>query len=214
MNKYDQILKAFLCDGKRVIRRKQIECPRPDGGYYYATNSYILVRIKKDLCSGEYQKHEGQPKFEKVFPQRDTAIELNVGSVLEQIMSHSPVVTLTGDEAVCDECDGRGEVTWTYEDLEGNEHYDDFCCPVCKGCGHLLEKEVSIDELNMSINGMNFKIEHIKTILKCIESLEVKTAKIVHFTRKEPLLIEVQPGVEMLAMPNLSEHKVIEINLN
>lgn len=209
MNIYDQILQEF----QYGEGRPGMQYPRPDGDYYYATNGHILVKIKKELCSGEYHPHKRQPKFESIFPQRDTAIELNVDSVLEQIMSHPQVVTLKGDEAVCDECNGHGEVTWFYEDFDGVKYYDDFNCPVCNGSGHLSEKEAPIDELNMSINGMNFNIGCIKTILKCIGSLGVKTAKIVHFTHMKPVLIEVHPGVEMLIMPNLSEHQIINIKI-
>lgn len=209
MNIYDQILKAFQFGGGR----EPIDYPRPDGDYYYSTNSYILVKIKKELCEGTYEPHKKQPNFKRVFPTKDKAIHLPVISILEKIMEHDHEVTLTGDEAVCDECGGHGKVTWTYEDSDGTEHQKEFDCPICDGNGHLSEKTVSIDKLNISLNGISFNIGHLKTILKCIHSLGVNTAKIVHFHSREPMLIEVKPGIEMLIMSNSLEHQIINIKI-
>lgn len=209
MNNYDNVLQAFQYGGGRP----GIDYPRPNGEYYYATDTHILVRIKKELCSGEYEPHDRQPQFEKVIPPKETEIELPVKSILEQIMAHEQTVTLHGKEAICDECHGRKEVTWTYEDYDGNEHEKEFDCPICDGYGYLSEKTVSIDELNLSINGMSFNIGQLKTALKSILHLGKETAKIVYLTPNKPMMIEVEPGVEMLIMSNLLEHIIININI-
>lgn len=212
MNNYDLILKAFKFqygEGKAAL-----DHPRPDGDYYYASDSRILVRIKKDLCEGEYQPHEKQPKFERVIPPKDISLELPVYNILVQIMSHDQEITLIGEEAVCDECNGSRTVTWTYEDYDGNEHKREFDCPICDGYGYVENKTVPIEKLNMSINGISFNIGLMKKVLNSIQSfLGLKTAKIVHLSQPGPMLIEVQPGVDMLIMSGRSEHQIINIHI-
>lgn len=212
MNNYDLILKAFKFqygEGKAAL-----DNPRPDGDYYYASDSRVLVRIKKDLCDGEYQPHEKQPNFERVIPPKHISLELPVFNILEQIMSHNQEIKLIGKEAVCDECNGSREVTWTYEDMDGYEHDKEFDCPICDGLGYVQEKTVPIEKLNMSINGVSFNIGLMKKVLNSIQSLlGLKTAKIVHLSQRGPMLIEAQPGVDMLIMSDRSEHQIINVHI-
>lgn len=54
--------------------------------------------------------------------------------VLESFyMEAEKVITEEGRE--CEECEGSGYVEWEYTDLDGEIHFHDDDCPICKGDG-------------------------------------------------------------------------------
>ncbi len=140
-NAFDKMLMLFVSKDRL---RPTITLPMKYGEYIYATNNYIIVRIKSDMTNVEYchltdQAHEKLPidkHFKNITPNSNFRISIySLENALRNITKVDEEIE--GDEyEECDECDGRGEVEWEYK-----EYTKYFDCPVCDGTGLSEEKK-------------------------------------------------------------------------
>lgn len=213
MTKYDKILKLF-------IDIESPECltePRPHGNYIYATDTYACIRIKRELCEEAYEAHEQQPKsFDRIFPKPECSLVLNVAEVASAIskVPEEECVKVYGKDAECDECRGKGKVTWIYESKVTDEDYEhEFDCPVCDGSGKVNHKHLTREQRSISFNGVHFNIGILMNVLNAIHHLGHKIATVQRLNEQQSMLINVEQGVDIVFMSNLSEASVCEIKL-
>lgn len=108
----------------------------------------------------------------------------------------------------CDECDGKGTVTFTYEDKKGEEHDSIEDCPICDGHGdHIEENEkpngklVYDDKSICMIGNYHFKSTKIEAILKVAESLNADSFKITYQKETNGASMFRVLDVDLLIMP-------------
>ena len=196
-----------------------------DENRIWATDSHIFIRVDNNLTGGKYESHE---QFLPQLDGEECDITIPI-SAIEEAMKELPMIAETriekGDEIECPECDGTGEVTWTYEDEEGNEYELDADCPVCEGTGRTdEEKEVPtgrmIPEKNTSIviAGIMFEAKFIKNVIDGLRLLGFDSIRQVHRTQDGANVFEVTAGVEVWIAPmfenaDWSEYKTVEVRL-
>lgn len=214
MNNYDKILKRFTGDDNDPA---WCEKPFKHGNTIIATDRYILIRIDADKCEGEYGTHPNQPtpeNIDKLFPQSNCDLIINVHEMAKLINSVDEEITIavTGEDAECPECGGRGTVEWEYESNNGTR-YGDFDCPECNGKGHVTHRTYTREQRNININGADFNIGIIMEILESIHQLGHETAHIVAHHEFQTMLISVEPGVDIIAVPNGLGKPAVSITL-
>lgn len=202
MNKYDKILKRFT--GDYNIHVLWCEKPFKHGDSIIATDLYILIRIDATKCEGEYNSHPNQPKkIDELFPTPNCNLVMNVHEIAKLINAVEAEITIpvSGEDAKCPECGGRGTVECKYKSHNGIRHAD-FDCPKCNGRGHVTHKTVERDERNININGIDFNIGIIMHIADAIHRLGHVEANVVALRDDKEMMISVEPGVDILAMSN------------
>lgn len=212
MTKYDKILKMFLGDYDETP--KSIESPRPQDNYIYATDTRVCIRVNRELCEFKYFTHDNQPNFNRIFPTPECSLILNIEEVASAIkkVPEMEKVAVYGKEAECEECGGTGSVTWRYE-TDDDEYERDFDCPVCDGSGKVNHKHLTREQRSISFNGVHFNIGILMNVLNAIHHLGHKIATVQRLNEQQSMLINVEPGVDIVFMSNLSEASVCEIKL-
>lgn len=214
MNKYDTILNRFTGD---VDDPAWCEKPFKHGDSIIATDRYILVRVDAAKCEGKYDTHPNQPQpknLDKLFPLTNCNLVMDVHELAKQIVSVEYEITIpvSGDDAKCPECNGRGEVEWEYESNNGIR-YGYFDCPECDGRGHVTHKTLKREERNININGLDFVIGHIMKIAEAIYQFGCDTAIVTALHEHKQMMISVEPGVDIIVMPNLLGKPAVSITL-
>ena len=213
MNKYDNALKYFVDTDSEIL-----EQPRPHENYIVATDKHIAIRIDKSLCEGEYTAHEQQPtSWDRVFAEpTGNKFKLSVKQFAEMInmIPEFESVKVTGtDFAKCPECHGGGYVDWYFEDSDGKDYYKEFECPVCDGRGKFEKRKFHRHDRNIGINDIWFNVGSMLSVLKAIYTMECETATIERLSETSPMLISVEPGVEIIIMPNKMIEPVVFTDL-
>lgn len=211
-NKYDNILECYKGDEDNRI---SIRRPRPQGDYYYSTDTHELVRIKKSLCENEYEACDEQPNFERVFPTADCCFNFETIEIIQAINSipYKERIELSGERATCFECGGSRNVEWKYTDQEGKHYEEKHRCPVCNGIGKLHYRVMRRGERNISINGIHFAVYFLNHLINALNNLGYSKATILHLKQGEPMLINAEPGVDFLIMPNILSEPVVSLTL-
>lgn len=198
MNKYDKILERFTGDSDDPM---WCEKPFKSGGAVVATDRYILIRIAAEKCGEKYHEQPNQPKLDRTFPAPNCDLLMNVHDMAKKINAVEDEITIpvSGDDAKCPECGGRGTVEWEYESNNGTR-YGDFDCPECGGRGYVKHKTFTREERNININGADFKIGNIMRILESIYQFGIETVHVVSLHEYHAMMISVEPGVDIITI--------------
>lgn len=163
--------------------REIIKHPFTQDGYVYATDSHILIRVNKNIVEGEYQQQE-KPGCSHLFINTRKELVINI-ELLEKLLSNIERVEeekTVGEDIVCDECRGEGQVLWEYKRFE--EYFD---CPKCDGSGHSIEsknvptgKMIPDPDALIELGGKTFSVKYISILIKTMELLGIYTV-IMHY---------------------------------
>lgn len=214
MNKYDSILKMFATGDVDDVN--WVCEPSDYGTHIIATDKQILVRVAKSMCNEQYVAHTNHPdNVDRVFPAANCAYKLNIDECFNAIkrVPDDEIVTVNGIAAQCEECHGYGYVTWEYTDRHGETHEHEDECPLCDGRGKITERRMRRNDRNIGINGVCVRIGGFVTILHAINELGHCTATVQRCELSHAMRIAVEPGVEMLIMPNTVDEPACEITL-
>ena len=217
----------FFCAEKDCIRdwwEKPFVNPW-DENRIWATDSHIFIRVDNNLTRGKYDSHE---QFLPELNGEECDITIPFAAI-EEAMKELPMIAETrieiGDEIECPECEGTGEVTWTYEDEDGNEYEMDADCPVCDGTGRTDEKKEvptgrMIPKKNTSVDiaGIRYEAKYIKSVIDGLRLLGFDSLRQVRRTEEGANVFEVTAGVEVWIAPmfknaDWSEYKTVEVCL-
>lgn len=200
MNKYDKVLKRFVggYDDPQWTKK-----PHRYGKYIIATDTHILIRIDATKCEGEYSPSEKPQIMERVFPEPNCNLELDILGIAQTINGIPEEVSMpvSGEDAKCPECQGRGTVTWEYESHDGIK-YNDFDCPECDGRGYIKNKTFSRYERNIEIGGAKFMVAYLTEVLEAMYQLGHKKTRVVSHSETKPMMFTPESGVDIIIMPN------------
>lgn len=101
----------------------------------------------------------------------------------------------------CDECEGRGEVQWEYEDSDGETHVALHDCPICDGRGYILSEELPRSARYVAINDKIFVCGYLMDIAEAMNSLQKTEAHILHRGSDKAMLVRIEDGVDIILMP-------------
>ena len=175
----DNVLKALmLC---RDTKGVHVELANP---HYYKMPNGQMVAFAADMhtmlicknVEGFFDKYDFEPT---VTPNIATAIpteacnqELVVSKLCE---TFAQVPTLPYVWQECKECDGCGEVTWSYK-----SHTRLFDCPECNGKGLIKAAgEMPDDSYAISLGGHQFKVRDIEKLINVFNLLGIETMPMV-----------------------------------
>jgi hypothetical protein len=105
-------------------------------------------------------------------------------------------------------------VEWTYEDSNGEEHYDYFDCPICDGKGKVKTKEIEREERAIAINGTSFNAGLLQKIAEAMNDIGLPYGVITYQAKNsQPMLIQLQEGIEVIIMPCIGIEPCRELHL-
>ena len=116
--------------------REQIKAPFLSDGYVCATETHRLIMIKPEICNGDYKPNNLHVL--KVLNPHDIDITLTLAKLKKavgRVASEKEMKTIR-PAIKCKDCDGDGEVEWSYEDKDGYTHEEYHTCPICNGSGN------------------------------------------------------------------------------
>ena len=101
-----------------------------------ATNGYCLIRCDKELVDFEVNNTFKAYNSDEVFQPFNLSKVINIDESVFEPYKTTKEFKRVGEDVVCRECKGEGEVMWEYERWER-----EFECPLCEGSGCESEKK-------------------------------------------------------------------------
>lgn len=116
--------------------REQIRTPFLSDGYVCATETHRVILIKPEICKGEYKPNNLHVL--KTLKPQNINITLTLAKLKKAVerVSSEKEMKIIRPAIKCNDCEGEGEVEWSYEDKDGHTHEEYHTCPICKGSGN------------------------------------------------------------------------------
>ena len=212
MNNYQKILNLFVSTDEM---RNWMQRPFVINSKIHATNGYALVafdiiKLKEPIDFGAYNEE----KLTGVYPLEHNLDNTYTIDYLKECFKKVPLVEdfdKEEKEDTCNECNGSGEVIFTYEDSKLKDHEIDGECPMCDGfgkCTQTLEKPNGkmIEDFNSKcvIGNSLFFANKVKHIIEVADLLGVSEFKHVHQTTPSKQSLFKIGDVDLLLMPAMS----------
>ena len=180
------------------------------GEYVCATNSYQIIRISKEYLSAakekEYKKNVAEKNID--WPDFKERNKVTIDQIKEAI-DRIPIIEYIKKEEIetkCPECNGYGEVIWTYTSDNGEEFEREFECPVCDGNGEITEyREIKTgktrpqDDYLIKIKDLYIKAKDFIKIYEVLKRCEVSEIKIGIDFDEQRILFHITNDIEIMA---------------
>ncbi len=215
MNKYLEILQMFVSQDDL---RPAITVPNKGEFFTSATDAHSIVYFKNELLPIDITFEDKGVKYPNVLQFVNQDDNINVLLSIEKINSVLSKCPLIEDfdeeekEVTCDECNGSGEVIFTYEDSEYQDHELDGECPICNGDGKRVQniqkpngKMVKNDDYFLNIDESKFSIFLIERLLKVAEILNGEIVIVNRTQSNKPITFKVGE-VKVMIMPIISDY--------
>lgn len=146
---------------------------------FYATDTFIAIRASVEDCDfTEYGEWEKDVKIKELFGEPSEAVVLPIRLSDLQKYKTEDDYDWTGEDIICEDCLGDGEVEWEYRGRKDNfEKY--FECPVCKGVGLSSEhkkvkngKKTFPDNAYVRVRDAYFRMSLFERVLMIKELME------------------------------------------
>jgi hypothetical protein len=213
MIKYLEILQMFV--GQDDLR-PAMTVPNIGNEYASATDAHALVFFDKNLLPentvfetdfGEKLKYPDIQRFIELEDICNNRLDLQK---VNDVISKCPLIEDFDEEEkedTCNECDGSGEVTYTYEDSKYKDHELDGECPICDGygkCTQTIEKPngrmVKNNEYYLQCGISYLSIFMIEKLLK-VQQIIGGDISIVNQTYPNKEILFKVGNVKVLIMP-------------
>jgi hypothetical protein len=184
MNKYLEILNLFVSNDDL---RPAMTAPNKGVEFTSATDAHSIIYFPNDLLPKDTAFEDKGGKYPDVMPYIKVEDNCNNLLRLENIKSVLLKCPLIEDfdeeekENTCDECDGSGEVTFTYEDGKLKDHEMEGECPICDGQGNCVQtvekpngKMIYDSQYHLNIDDCKMSIFLIERLMKVAEILDSK----------------------------------------
>lgn len=188
--------------------RQAIQMPFRQDGKICATDGHMMIRVDEKICEGEYYDTVNglkPPTTSRVIPEPTIDVPLTI-KMINKALGKAP----EDKDRRCPECNGEGDVTWTYTDRLHNKHEMQAQCPECDGTGELYDYTAVKYQFNFL--GCCLCYYHLKTLLKTMEILRADTLH-CRYAQKHQAMLLTTDGVEIIAMPQIQDDKLTQIKL-
>lgn len=187
--------------------RPKLAAPFTSHGKVCASDTRNAIIIDSELVpwASEYAQRE---EFGKVL--LDIAHNYNWRITLADVNDAVSKIPLADEEIdnreTCPECDGYGEVEWSYEDKDLHTHHEYHECPVCDGSGYIGRivksgKQILDDRYPIAIGLFVVASETLLLIKRTMEAVGVTEATIKAMYCNSPCKIQMTDGIYMVFMP-------------
>lgn len=167
-------------------------------GRTFATNGYIMVTVPMVGIYPDFTE-----KVAKAYPfQKSMRVSIPLEKIKIELAKYP--VEMVYDELDCDECNGSGSVTWTY-----NEYEKDDDCPLCEGHGyfrHPTDKTQINEDSLFKIGVAVYRVGVIEKLIQVAELAGYDSIYLVNQGEKDAAIFEIGE-IEMLIMPMQTEEK-------
>lgn len=196
--------------------RPAMTVPNIGNEYASATDAHALVFFDKSLLPentvfktdfGEKLKYPDIQRFVEMEEICNNILDLEK---VNSVISKCPLIEDYDEEEkedTCDECDGSGEVTYTYEDSKYKDHELDGECPICDGvgkCTQTIEKPngkiVKNNEYYLQCGISYLSVFWVEKLLK-VQSIIGGDISIVNQTYPNKEILFKVGNVKILIMP-------------
>jgi hypothetical protein len=186
--------------------RPVLQAPFTQGGYVYATDARILIRIRESVVTGSYPVAEN-PNNSRFFIETNREETITIQQ-LEELLSRVEMIEEThvvGKSVTCEECGGSGLVYWEHGRYEKEDD-----CPACDGSGY-SQQERKVITGNMTLNklapvklgGRTFSAGYIQTIVQTMELLGIHEIAMRYneYNEMKQVIFNFSPDVDVILMP-------------
>lgn len=167
--KNDYCIRMFV--GSDNLRPAMTKVNLQDG-YLYATNAYIVGKVKADLCVKNYVAVEKYPNAESIISEHKSIKRkmVSVDTLFNDLMKIE--CCFKPKMIDCDVCDGDGVCTCDHCDSE----YD---CKTCGGDGKVPGKELELSgEHDCNLFNKKYKLQYLDLIIRTAVYTGVKEVEI------------------------------------
>lgn len=170
--------------------------PNLKDGIVYATDAHVLITIPEEELSLKYETNEKYPNAEKTIldtERENSILRKSIKVKVPDMLKELTKARICSDklQIKCNECEGSGEVEFSYLSKMNKYYYDDFECPVCEGKGSkdtkpafarikldLIQDELTIFQMHIDIDELRFHPFQLYrlmmvAILKGYEEIEI-----------------------------------------
>ena len=198
--KNEKELFEFVCNKEGLSPKYHKPFLNKEDGNVWATDGRILLIISPERLEQKYME-DSLKIAAYVWESAPKVVRLES---IERALQDCPQVEKT-ITTICDECDGGGEVWWTYKDKHGERHDKDWDCPICygegiksRGTGQFHADPYSILKLGEAY----FRAEYIEKLKRCLRLLDSDHALL---TANSPLGASVfqTDNAKIMLMPYL-----------
>ena len=124
--------KAFSLFYHKEHDEPRLQNPFEQNGKFYATDRYVLIRC--DSIDFEFKNEYVAPTVEPLIPKPNRRELIDFRQVDFEKYKTIDELSKVGEDVICSDCNGDGEVEWEYEG-----YTREFECPVCDGSGYSSE---------------------------------------------------------------------------
>lgn len=195
------ILRSFCENDSYHVNRAE---PYRVGKIVFATDGYSAIAMNEDLVISLRDELQIFDKFGLPIPVEPSDTNITLKD-LQEFINGVKKTFKNGAEIkmACRECDGSGEVEWEYTDCDGETHFENFRCPICKGKGFTSERQdsVGINSKNLSNEFYTYvedeycvKLYHIIQLKNLMQKLGFETGNIRPVTNNRNLFCVAFPN--------------------
>jgi len=202
---YSKLLDLFV--DKSPYAREELKAPYTSGGYTIATNEKIYIAVEKSMGYPEQEKYN----LLHILEER-TKSHIVTKEKIEAELKKIPLVdVMTEKEMVCPECNGEGEVLWSYFANDGTEYEETHDCPVCEGSGKIYKemptsrKEHDPKELVKISNAM-YIADRLFLLHDIMEIVGVEDVTFLCCHKQKASVIRINDKITMGFMPTIYEN--------
>lgn len=191
--------------------RPRLEKPFTDGEYVVATETYVMLLIRKDLLEDEFPSEKPPVAALNKIPIQNCDIPVCSSAIRAalDILPKEEEFEEVCEEIECKECDGDGEVYWEYQDRHGRTHQSIHDCPCCDGSGK-YQSSIKRPTGNMvvqnccfvSLNGIFVHAPNMEPLLSTMDSLGIHKARILALRESSTCMIRLAEGIDFVFMPS------------
>lgn len=190
-------LLSMFCDEKEL--RPLLRAPFLNTKYneVWATDGYILIRIKPEILAGKYPKGRlPMPKLE--YPCEKTIFVEELNKALEARHKFDKIF-MAGDMVECEECGGSGDLIYEYTDRCGNTHKRIYDCPFCDGAGEIEYEKAK--NIIIEVGSAHFFANRLQTLKQAMDFLNIASVKITNSHCREASEFVVNDDIRIIIMP-------------
>lgn len=199
--------------------REKIRAPFTSDGYVCATETHRLILIKPEICKGEYE-----PKnlhVLKILNPQNIDITLTLAKLKKAVgrVSKEKEMKTIRPAIECQDCEGDGEVEWSYEDKNGYTHNEYHSCPVCNGTGKsspAIEEPTGrmIPAANASIGIYKniFNAYHVLALCDAMELLGIDKCKYVASSNTGSNSFILTDEITVVICPCIADEPAVWVN--